>query len=197
MLPADPQGNDLLSDLVSLVFRTSGPAFWQIESTAFDRRSAEPLTQGMEISYELRTPNGNPADSIKVGDEVVLVIKAHVQGKALDNAALTALLPGGFEMVLAEGGDTVQNGTSLGARRGEQTMNVSYAERREDRLLIFTGLSTQPEVYRCRIRAVVRGTFVLPPAYGEAMYNPTIRARSDVGSVHVEKSRECLCDDFG
>jgi uncharacterized protein YfaS (alpha-2-macroglobulin family) len=187
-LEAGEEGNPLLADMASLVFRTAGSAFWQTESTGFDRAfPAEPLAQGMELERQLRTPDGQPVVSVKAGDEVVMVIRARSHGNALNDVAITDLLPGGFEMILAEGGQEVDSGTALGRMPQDVSLQVNHAERREDRLLLFPSLNPRQDgVYRYRVRAAVRGVFTLPPLYGEAMYDPTIRARSATGTIVVE-----------
>jgi alpha-2-macroglobulin len=45
--------------------------------------------------------------------------------------------------------------------------------------------SAQDFVYR--IRATNAGTFVVPPAYGESLYDRTVQARSMGGKIEVAK----------
>ncbi len=179
-----------LNGLASVTFRASGPAFWQVESTGFDRDiPAEPLIQGMELRREIRTPDGKPATSLAVGDEVVVAILARVHNVPARQIAITDLLPACLEMIVAEGGDAQEVGTGKGARINEVSMSPDYADRREDRLLLFTPLGTAESVFRYRARVIASGDFILPPLYGEAMYNPTIRARSAPGRLMIGDGR--------
>jgi uncharacterized protein YfaS (alpha-2-macroglobulin family) len=104
----------------------------------------------------------------------------------LADVAITDLLPGGFEMILAQGGEAQESGTSLGMRPTDRAMSVEYAERRADRLLLFPALDTTDSVYRYRVKAVTPGEYILPPINAEAMYNPGIRAHSEVGKIVIE-----------
>ena len=59
-------------------------------------------------------------------------------------------------------------------------------DRREDRMILFAPLESEPSVFTYRIRAVSRGTFTLPPVQAEDMYRRDVRAFSSGGEVNVE-----------
>jgi uncharacterized protein YfaS (alpha-2-macroglobulin family) len=42
--------------------------------------------------------------------------------------------------------------------------------------------------YRYRIRATNVGTFIVPPAYGESLYERDVQARSLPGKIVVERA---------
>lgn len=65
----------------------------------------------------------------------------------------------------------------------------SYVDRREDRVVIYTELPDQVREYTYRAKAVAEGTFVVPPAFGESMYDRTIRYRGVGGSFKVEPAK--------
>ena len=48
---------------------------------------------------------------------------------------------------------------------------------REDRMLAFGAIPTDTVVFRYKIRAVNAGSYVVPPAYAESMYNLKVKAR--------------------
>ncbi len=64
---------------------------------------------------------------------------------------------------------------------------LDFAEPREDRAVFYADASRDVQVYTYRIKAVTAGTFVVPPAYGEAMYDRTVYAYSLGGSMEVDK----------
>jgi uncharacterized protein YfaS (alpha-2-macroglobulin family) len=67
------------------------------------------------------------------------------------------------------------------------TWNVSNADVREDRVLLYGVALSELSEYTYRIRATNAGRFVVPPAYAEALYEPMIRARSLPSRITVER----------
>ena len=58
---------------------------------------------------------------------------------------------------------------------------------RDDRLLLFVdNMPGDVSSFSYTIRAVNKGTFVLPPLMAEAMYDPAIKANTQSGRVTVE-----------
>ena len=66
-------------------------------------------------------------------------------------------------------------------------MEPDYAERREDRMLIFTDLATSERVFRYRVKITGRGEFTWPPVQAEAMYDPEARALSLPEKIVIEE----------
>ena len=62
-----------------------------------------------------------------------------------------------------------------------------YADAREDRIVIYGSVGNDAQEFVYRIRATNSGTFVVPPAYGESMYERDIQARSLADKLTVEK----------
>lgn len=60
-----------------------------------------------------------------------------------------------------------------------------YADLREDRVVAYGNIGTGVSELTYRIKATNTGTFTVPPAYGEAMYDRTIQAQSTAGSITV------------
>ena len=60
-----------------------------------------------------------------------------------------------------------------------------YADLREDRVVAYGNIGTDIQELTYRIKATNVGTFTVPPAYGEAMYDRTIQAQSAAGSITV------------
>ena len=123
---------------------------------------------------------------------------------AMTSLVLADIVPGGFEIdnpALIPDGDSgaqeisgidpktgkalplpdgFKNARSLG-RIGART------EMRDDRLLLFMdSMPAGPSAYTYTLRAVSKGTFVLPPVSAEDMYDPSIRALTPTGEVAVE-----------
>jgi uncharacterized protein YfaS (alpha-2-macroglobulin family) len=63
---------------------------------------------------------------------------------------------------------------------------LDYADLREDRAVFYASMDTSIHEIVYRVRATSAGSFVLPPAYGEAMYDTRKQARSMGGRIVVE-----------
>ena len=128
--------------------------------------------------------------------------------------ALVDLLPGGFELVVpaqpadnpfAEAGAEAQGGAGVEARHDEGGAAVAhagwhcqvcigpvkamleYADMREDRVVFHVSANRDVQQIVYRIKATNVGTFNVPPAYGEAMYDRSVQARSAAGRLSVAR----------
>jgi uncharacterized protein YfaS (alpha-2-macroglobulin family) len=62
-----------------------------------------------------------------------------------------------------------------------------YVDLREDRVVLYGALDKDANEFVYRIKATNAGTYVVPPAYGEGMYNRALKTRTPGGSITVEK----------
>lgn len=115
-----------------------------------------------------------PAHSVPLGQVVNVTLDLRALGTNVDNVVLVDLIPGGFELALPRTNDE-EPLLPEGARM----------ERHEDRVLIFVNATLNPQTFSYRLRAVNRGSFTLPPAQGEAMYDRTVRASTAAGRMTV------------
>ena len=153
--------------------------YWQIFSDGFDTSvPQEAVSEGMEIAMQVLDGEDQPVTSVKLGEEVIVLLTAKGYGKAIDDVAVVSLLPGGFELVR----------DSLRFPSGEtySPFNPDSTDVREDRVLVFGTLPTHETGIRYRIRAVNKGRFALPPVYAEAMYSQSLRAASAGGTIEVK-----------
>jgi alpha-2-macroglobulin len=60
-----------------------------------------------------------------------------------------------------------------------------YADLREDRVVLYGRATSAVQEFTYHIKATNAGTFVSPPAYGESMYEPGVRARSTAARLTV------------
>ena len=65
-----------------------------------------------------------------------------------------------------------------------------FADVREDRVVLYGGLSKDLAEYQYRIRATNAGTFTVSPTYVESMYDRSLRARSVSSRVTVKRPDE-------
>jgi uncharacterized protein YfaS (alpha-2-macroglobulin family) len=145
--------------------------------------------QGLEIVREFIGADGKPVSELSVGDDVTVRLRIRaLNNRYLNDVAVADLLPGGLEPVLTAPGDSDDPSTPLWRRRlgGSGSWHLQYADIREDRVLFYGDVPTSNVEVTYKARATNPGSFVVPPAWGEAMYDRKIFARSAGGSLVVK-----------
>ena len=69
----------------------------------------------------------------------------------------------------------------------KSTWQPDYVDLREDRVVLYGAIDKDANEFVYRIKATNSGTFVIPPAYGEGMYDRAVKARSLGGTIIVER----------
>jgi uncharacterized protein YfaS (alpha-2-macroglobulin family) len=144
---------------------------------------ATPVNQGLEIFHEVLDAKGNPITKAKLGEEVTVRVRVRSLERAqLNDVALVDLLPGGLEPVLqAVGDDEEANADApIWKKRlgGNGSWKVQYADIREDRVVFYGAVNKDLLEVTYKARATNVGDFVVPAAYGEAMYDRRVYSRS-------------------
>lgn len=171
--------NPLVGRVKGFSFSAGAPFFWQAESLGYGRSlPTKAVSNGLEVSAELRALDGTSVQNITQGDDLVMTINLRAIDNNTESIAVTAILPGCFEPVASEAGQSLGVGTSQGERTNDNPLPYTYAERREDRMLLITTADTTPRVFRFRVKVTGRGEFTMPPVAAEAMYSPEIHAQS-------------------
>lgn len=177
-------------------------AYYAVTETGFDRQvpTAE-LKNGMEVLREFVDAAGKPVTSVTVGDEVTVRLKFRAVGRSVYGVALVDLMPGGFEPVLEVAAPPVPDEASAdgetklaaaatglpGLAGSKSNWQVRYADVREDRVVFYGNVTTDASEVSYRVKATNSGKFAMPPAYAEALYDRSVRARSAGGqSITVE-----------
>jgi uncharacterized protein YfaS (alpha-2-macroglobulin family) len=191
---------------------TAVSGYYLVNQSGFDRVPAtEASSRGLEVTREFLTADGKAADKMKVGDEVTVHVKFRAIGRLLiEDAAFVDLLPGGFDLVLpsapapdqpllsaAPGNASTDADADADADAGPRGCPCrwlvgrpehfpDYADLREDRVILYGQATDQVQEFSYRIKATNAGRYVVPGAYGESMYDATIRARSAAGHLVVD-----------
>jgi uncharacterized repeat protein (TIGR01451 family) len=135
--------------------------FFQAVEQGYDRvASPRAFTSGLGVFREIKPLKAGQA--LRAGDavEVKLTVR-NLADRRIHNLAVIDLLPAGFEVV--EGDLRSGPGTVAG---------TDYAELREDRTLFYLGLAPNGEwSVSYRMKAVCPGSFIVPPAMAEDMYD--------------------------
>jgi len=164
--------------------------FYSVTESGFDRTPpAGELRSGFEVFREYLDANGEPTTSVQLGEEIIVRLRFRAIDRTVPDAALTDLLPGGFEPVLTPNPVPAGSGARgwVNPLGGGGTWLAEFADIREERVVLYGTVGSGMGEFTYRIRATNVGRFVAPPAYGESLYERTIRARSLPGRITVER----------
>jgi uncharacterized protein YfaS (alpha-2-macroglobulin family) len=144
--------------------------------------------------------------NLKIPHGARVTVTLYVSPKAAMNSMVLAdIVPGGFEIdnpnLVPDSEYAALSGTFTDPRTGKpfaaprgyerahslNTWAEGRTEMRDDRLLHFADYPpNHPSFFTYTLRAVNKGTFVLPPLSAEDMYDPSIRALTHTATVTVE-----------
>ncbi|VWB33645.1 alpha-2-macroglobulin [Burkholderia pseudomultivorans] len=196
---------------VDFVNGSALPAWWVASQSGYERgTSKQAIRNGLEIVRDYTDKNGKPLDKIVLGQEIDVHLKIRATGSAsVGNVAIVDLLPGGFDPVIApppatdaqdgSNGDGGDGGASAPAADAPwrspigvagSTWQPQFADVREDRVVIYGTATSDVREFVYRIKASNAGRFIVPPAYGESMYDRRLQAQAPGGAaLTVERAR--------
>lgn len=154
------------------------PFYFSVNRSGFDRKNFESeIVSGVQITKNIFDEQNSPLTRVKMGEEVIVEVAIQGKdGKFHDNMAIIDLLPGGFEPVL-----NMQEGNKV------DLSNATYFDRREDRIVFYLGVGDETKVLRYRMKAVNAGSYILPGAFAEDMYDVKVRGRSNAKRIEIAK----------
>lgn len=167
------------------------------------------MPDGKTVDFMDFDKDGNPktaARSLKVPQGTKVTVVLYLKpGASFNSLVLTDIVPGGFEIdnpnlvpdsdelkgpsvpVDPKTGKPVAAPKVFASATSLNTYMETRTEMRDDRLLLFVNeMPGRPSTFTYTLRAVTKGSFVLPPLAAEAMYDPTIKAVTAPGTVTVE-----------
>lgn len=144
---------------------------------------ATPVNQGLEVFHDVLDAKGNPITKAKLGEEVTVRVRVRSLERAqINDVALVDMLPGGLEPVLQAVGDDEEASADapIWKKRigGDGSWKMQYADIREDRVVFYGAVGKDLLEVTYKARATNVGDFVVPAAYGEAMYDRRVYSRS-------------------
>jgi alpha-2-macroglobulin len=206
---------DVSLDATQVAFANDAPipAFYLLSQAGFDRvPPSKALSQGLEVLRVYTDQNGKPVTQVGLGDELQVHLRFRaLGGRPLADVALVDLLPGGFEVV--DNGESrsvnapvlPSNDESEGGGEGESTEGAGawtptfgaavgswspdFAEVREDRVNVYGSADASVREFVYTVKATAVGSFTVPPAYAEGMYDRTVRAWSEPGRIVVVRPK--------
>ncbi|BCU76156.1 alpha-2-macroglobulin [Luteolibacter sp. LG18] len=151
-------------------------AFFQVTEQGYDRgKPPGPETSGLGVFREIK-----PVDTshpVRPGDSIAVTLRVrNLSTRSLTNVAVVDLLPAGFEVVAGD----LKSGAGTVA-------GTTFAELREDRSLFYLDLGGNGEwSVSYRMKAVSPGSFVVPPAMAEDMYDRGRHGLSEPTRIEVK-----------
>ncbi len=145
--------------------------------------AARPSSEGLEIERSFLTRDGGKADlaALEQGDLVVMKTRVRSVAGPVENVVVSNLLPPGLEVE----NPRLRSSESL-PWVTDANLDPEELDLRDDRVLAFTALpANQWQTIYTVLRAVVPGTYKLPPPQAEAMYDPRLTATGEAGEIRV------------
>jgi alpha-2-macroglobulin len=151
--------------------------YYQVIQSGFDTSLPdEAESNGIEVFREFRDKNNNEISEMALGDEVTVHLKFRSIDKSyLPNVAIVDLLPAGLEAIP----------TSIRSNYSS-SWKPDHIDIREDRIILYGTLSSKVQEFSYKVRAINKGTFTVPPIYGESMYNRDIYGFTPQDPIVVE-----------
>lgn len=177
-------------------------AWYSVSQGGFDRNPpAQEIKEGLEIVREYTNADGKVIDTVELGQEILVKLKIRsTRADGVGDTAVIDLLPGGFEVVQeipaapAPEDGTEEGTTDATAAPWRSTVGLAtstwapdYADVRDDRVVIYGTATQSVREFVYRIKATNVGSFVVPPAYAESMYERTVQAQSLGSRITVVK----------
>ncbi|QTF09727.1 alpha-2-macroglobulin family protein [Brenneria izadpanahii] len=168
------------------------PAWYVVTQAGFDLAAPkQAISRGLEITRDYTDEQGKPVTQVTLGQKinVHLQVRANSQ-EGQSNLAIVDLLPGGFEVVqqtppAPESDDGDESSEEEASAVWQSPLAASgstwapdYSDIREDRVVIYGSAGTDVQTFVYQIKATNTGSFAIPPAYGEAMYDRDVQALS-------------------
>ncbi|WP_243312266.1 alpha-2-macroglobulin family protein [Fundidesulfovibrio agrisoli] len=162
-----------------------GALFYSLDTRGIPEASTyAPFAKGLEVKREFLGRDGKPLDVARLPQGTPVVVKTSVRSTAgpVAHVVLTQLLPSGLEVENPRLATT----DKLPWMESEPAQ-TNYADYRADRVNVFLDLPGDKWVDAYTLcRAVIPGTYALPPVQAEAMYAPELQAGTELGRITVE-----------
>ena len=153
------------ADKLLFVGKEDRTAYYQIVQAGYDLQLPQKsIKNSIEVSRTYKNTNGSNIKKAELGEEIEVHLKFRsLNDNTLHDIAIVDLLPAGLEVDAA----TMRNNNS-------GSWAPDYVDVREDRVVFYGTIRPQIQEIVYKVRAINKGTFIVPPLYGESMYDRTI-----------------------
>ncbi|MEM1390297.1 MAG: alpha-2-macroglobulin family protein, partial [Pseudomonadota bacterium] len=170
--------------------RNSSAAFRTVMVRGSPLNAPPAVNEGLAISKSIRDLRGGRVNlnSLKQGDQIVIVLRLNPQQRRNNPVIVADLLPAGFEIeTVLQPADGNQSGERDGAFAWIGRIDrAETAEARDDRFVAAIDVVDKNRTLAYVARAVTPGTFKLPGVTAEDMYRPDVFARTSASTVTIQ-----------
>lgn len=144
--------------------------FFVVSTQGFDKKGSTSKAKGLQVTKEYFNAAGKAVKTATIGDELTVKIKIRSTAKDyVGNVAVIDLMPGAFEAI-------------SGSVRGD----LDFHDFREDRALLYLGVSKNIEEITYNVKVIAGGEFISPAAYAAALYDTDTSGFSDTTKFTVK-----------
>jgi uncharacterized protein YfaS (alpha-2-macroglobulin family) len=168
--------------------------YYLIQQSGFDRALPQKeIREGLEMTREYTDAKGQPVTRVPLGEEIQVHLKFRALDRNIADVAMVDLLPGGFELVdearrpADRSGDPQSDAAQASTAGGDSNWQPAALDMREDRIVVYGYAAPRVQEFVYRLKATNSGTFLIPPPFGESMYERKVRARGVGGRIVVER----------
>jgi uncharacterized protein YfaS (alpha-2-macroglobulin family) len=173
-IPADDTALNLKGD-------GSHQLYYQLMEAGFDRDAAKvERLSGIGLTRRLRTVGGDDATSLAITDKLIYEITINPV-QPVNDLAVVAIIPGGFEIDLSEEGLGRRNSLPVSG----ESWKPEHIEIQEDRVLFFGDIGAEPGRFAFALKPLTKGRYQVPPLFAEGMYDPDVQYRGVSGMIEV------------
>jgi len=180
----NPTANELAAGL-SVVNAGTDPVWRAISVAGVPVDPPPPAKEGFQVKRGFFTRSGETLnlDTIAQNDSFVMTVEGTATDKLEHRAAVTHLLPAGWEIEKAN----LTGGEYGDLEWANDLKATEMIQGRDDRVTAAVNLTAEEPAFKfaVMIRAVTPGTYALPGARVEDMYRSTLFARQPVGRITV------------
>ena len=171
---------DYSEQAATIIIRNNDPntLFYQITNAGFDAEIPPETHKGIEVFREYLDTSGKVTNKVQLGDLVTVRIRFRtLEGNKIPNIAIVDLVPAGLEMDI----QSIRKAEKSGSFRPD------YLDIREDRIVAFGTFNKDIQEFSYTARAINTGTFTVPPAFAESMYDQNIWSLRPMGPLTITK----------
>ena len=171
---------DYSEQAATIIIRNNDPntLFYQITNAGFDAEIPPETHKGIEVFREYLDASGKVTNKVQLGDLLTVRIRFRtLEGNKIPNVAIVDLVPAGLEMDI----QSIRKAEKSGSFRPD------YLDIREDRIVAFGTFNKDIQEFSYTARAINTGTFTVPPAFAESMYDQNIWSLRPMGPLTITK----------
>lgn len=190
------QANFLAND-TQIIFNNplDMPAWYSITQEGFDQSiEHKSVKNGLEIIRTYTDLEGKKINHVTLGEKInVHILIRSISSDVIHDLAIIDLIPGGFEIVQqtppkapSNEENSEESAWTSPLQVQGSTWSPTFSEAREDRMIIFGEANKETQEFVYQIKANNLGTYTLPSAFGESMYDRAIHALfTEEGTLRV------------